>query len=142
MSRSLIVAAVTVAFAAGFVVHDAMPTAHAQTGSRVYELRTYTANEGKLDALHARFRDHTLRLFEKHGMENVVYFAPSDAPLAENTLVYLVAHDSREAATASWAAFGTDPEWIAARDASQVDGALVAGVESVFLTTTDYSPLR
>ena len=142
MSRTLILAALAVACAAGFLVRDLMPAVNAQAGARVYELRTYTANDGKLDALHARFRDHTLRLFEKHGMENVVYLAPTDAPLATNTLVYLLAHESREAAAASWAAFGADPEWIAARDASQVDGALVAGLESVFLTATDYSPMR
>ena len=142
MHRSLILGLVAVAFGAGFLVRDLVPAVEAQTGPRVYELRTYTANEGKLDALHARFRDHTLRLFEKHGMENVAYFAPSDDPLAGNTLVYLLAHDSREAAAASWAAFGADPEWIAARDASQVGGTLVAGIESVYMTATDYSPMR
>jgi hypothetical protein len=75
-------------------------------------------------------------------MQNVAYFAPTDDPLAANTLIYVIAHENRAAAVASWAAFGADPEWIAARDASQVDGALVAGVESVFMTATDYSPLR
>lgn len=142
MPRLLVLAALAAALVTGFLARDLVPAASAQAGPRVYELRTYTANDGKLDDLHARFRDHTLRIFEKHGMENVAYFAPTDDPLAANTLVYVIAHESRAAAAASWAAFGADPEWIAARDASQVNGPLVARVDSVFMTATDYSPLR
>ena len=142
MHRSIVFAALAAAIAMGLFAREFVPAASAQAAPRVYELRTYTAHDGKLDALHARFRDHTLRLFEKHGMENVAYFAPSDDPLAANTLVYVLAHESRTAAQASWAAFAADPEWIAARDASQVEGPLVASVVSVFMTATDYSPLR
>lgn len=117
------------------------PVAHAQ-GARVFELRTYTAPEGKLGELHARFRDHTLRIFQKHGMTNVAYFAPQDAPASQNTLVYLIAHPSREAAKENWAAFGKDPEWQKVAQESQVNGKIVASVQSMFLDATDYSPLK
>ena len=110
--------------------------------SRVYELRTYTAAPGKIEALHARFRNHTLKLFEKHGMKNVAYWAPSDDPLKANTLIYVVSHESREAAKKSWDAFRVDPDWIKARDASEVNGKLTAKVESVYMEATDYSPMK
>ena len=101
MRRLVTIVALAAAFAGGFVVRGVVPVepiAHAQAAGRVFELRTYTTNPGKLDALHARFRTHTLRIFEKHGMQNVGYFRPMDAPLADNTLVYIIAHKSREAA--------------------------------------------
>ena len=142
MHRYLLAAALAAAFVAGFVARGTGPELEAQGGPRVYELRTYTAPDGQLDRLHARFRNDTLRIFEKHGMENVIYLAPTDDPLAANTLVYLIAHASRAAAEASWDAFRSDPEWQAVRDASRVEGPLVSNVESVFLTTTDYSPMR
>jgi hypothetical protein len=105
----------------------------------VYELRTYTTLEGRLPALNARFRDHTLKLFEKHGMKNVVYLTPVDE---DNKLVYLLAHQSRDAAKKSFANFGADPDWKAAREASEKDGKIVAKVESVFFKPTDYSPMK
>ena len=114
----------------------------AQVPTRVFELRTYTANEGMLDALQARFRDHTLRLFEKHGMTNIGYWAPQDPPLSENTLVYILAHRDRRAAEASWAAFSRDPEWRRVSAESQRQGRLVSSVESVFMEATDYSPMK
>ena len=117
-------------------------TLNAQPAGRVFELRTYTAPDGKLGELHARFRNHTLRIFEKHGMTNVVYMSPMDAPAADNQLVYLLAHKSRDAAKASWAAFANDPEWKKVSSESQVNGRIVAKVDSVFLTATDYSPLK
>jgi len=107
-------------------------------GDRVYELRTYYANEGKLNALHARFRDHTCDLFEKHGMQNVAYWVPVDNQA--NTLVYIVSHASREAGKKSWGGFLKDPDWQAAYKASVRDGKLVRKIERVFLTATDYSP--
>ena len=116
--------------------------AEAQSSDRVFELRTYTTNPGRLDALHARFADHTIRLFERHGMTNIGYFTPHDAPLAENTLVYIIAHDSRETAEASWAAFIADPEWQRAYEESQRDGRIVEKLESGFLDATDYSQLK
>jgi hypothetical protein len=108
-------------------------------GGKVYELRTYTTNEGKLDALHSRFRDHTIRLFEKHGMKTVGYWIPVDK---SNTLVYMMVHESVAVADASWKAFFEDPEWQNAYAASIADGKLVAKVDSVFLRATEYSPLQ
>ena len=109
---------------------------------RVFEVRTYTANEGKLDELNARFRDHTLRLFEKHGMTNIGYWVPTDEPRSNDTLIYVLAHDSRDAAMKSWQAFSQDPEWQKARSESEVNGKLVAKVERVFVAPTDYSPMK
>lgn len=110
---------------------------------RVFELRTYTAGEGKLDGLDARFRDHTVKLFEKHGMKNLGYFHPLDADKgAGKTLIYFLAHDSREAAAASWKKFRDDVDWVKARTASEKNGKLTEKVESVFLKPTDYSALK
>jgi hypothetical protein len=111
--------------------------------SRCFELRTYVAAPGKFEALHARFRDHTSKLFVKHGMEIIGYWVPADAEKgATNTLVYLLAHKSREAAKASWTAFGNDPEWKKARAESEANGKLVEKAESVYLKATDYSPMK
>ena len=111
------------------------------TTSRVYELRTYHAHEGKLEALLARFRDHTTALFHRHGLEVIGYWVPveGDQP-STDTLVYLLAFESREQAKAAWAAFIADPDWKAARADSERDGPLVAGLESVYMTPTDFSP--
>ncbi|MEP7117327.1 MAG: NIPSNAP family protein [Acidobacteriota bacterium] len=128
-----------IGFAAGAVTQH---TLSAQAADRVFELRTYTAPEGKLGELHARFRNHTLRLFEKHGMSSVIYLAPMDAPASQNQLVYLLAHKSRAAATASWDGFRNDPEWKKVAAESQVNGPITSKVESVFLTPTDYSPMK
>jgi hypothetical protein len=112
------------------------------TAGQVYELRTYTTHPGRLPALLTRFRDHTTRIFEKHGMTNVGYWVPQNAPLSENTLIYVLAYPSREAARRSWEAFRNDPEWIRVRDASEADGKIVSKVESVFMDATDFSRLR
>ena len=109
---------------------------------RVFELRTYHALEGRLDALNARFRDHTVKLFEKHGITNIGYFSPQDPPLAGKTLIYLLAHPSREAAKKNLDAFRADPAWVKARDESEKSGKIVEKVESVFLDPTDFSPLK
>jgi uncharacterized protein YbaA (DUF1428 family) len=115
-------------------------TRAADSTARVYELRTYTAAPGKLAALQSRFRDHTLKIFERHGMVNVVYWTPLDAKDgAADKLVYLLEHKSRDAAKASWKSFSADPEWKDVSTKSQVDGKLVTKVESVFLTPTDFS---
>ena len=106
--------------------------------TRVYEMRVYYAAEGKLEALNARFRDHTVKLFEKHGIENVGYWEPIENP--ERKLIYFLAYPSREAREASWKAFKEDPEWQKAQKASEVDGKLVAKVETKFFKATDYSP--
>ena len=106
----------------------------------VYELRTYTTTPGNLPKLLARFRDHTLALFEKHGIVNVAYWVPQDADKgAANTLVYLVKHKSRDAAAESWKAFAADPEWIKVKNASEAQGKIVDHIDSIFLAKTDYS---
>lgn len=105
---------------------------------RLFEMRTYYAAEGKLEALHSRFRDHTVGLFERHGMTNIGYWTPVDNP--QRQLVYLLAYPDRKARTAAWKAFFADPQWKAAFQASEVDGKLVERVESLFLEATDYSP--
>lgn len=110
------------------------------TDTAVYELRIYHTYEGKLPALLARFRDHTTKLFEKHGMKNVAYWTATDDPQKSNTLVYILAHPSREAADANWKSFRVDPDWIAARDQSEAAGKLVEKIDSTFLTPTDFSP--
>lgn len=115
--------------------------------ARVFELRTYTAAPGRLDALNARFRGHTVALFQKHGMINVGYWTKmQDQKDADTTLIYVLAHKSKEAAAASFKAFGADPDWIAARKASEekAGGSLTVpnGVKSVFMTATDYSPIK
>jgi len=112
------------------------------TAGRVFELRAYTAAPGKMDALNARFREHTAKLFEKHGMSNIGYWNPADLKEAGNKLVYLLAFPSQEAADASWKAFRADPEWKTVQKASEQNGKLVTKVESVFLKPTDYSPLK
>ncbi len=106
--------------------------------SRIFELRTYHANQGKLEALEKRFRDHTVALFEKHGMTNVAYWVPTDN--SESVLVYLMAYPNREARDAMWKAFKDDPDWKAAYAASTADGKLVGKVDQLFLEMTDYSP--
>ena len=115
--------------------------AEAQSGNRVFELRTYTAHPGRIDDVHARFADHTGALLERHGMTNIGYISPQDSPLSENTLIYILAHDSRAAAEASWAAFREDPEWQRVSEESRRDGPLVENVVSVFMDPTYYSQM-
>jgi hypothetical protein len=111
-----------------------------QSTTAVYELRIYHVYEGKLDDVLRRFREHTTKLFEKHGMKNVAYWTPTDEPLKGKTLVYILAHPSREAATANWQAFRDDPEWQSVRDKSEANGKLVEKIDSTYLVMTDFSP--
>jgi hypothetical protein len=110
------------------------------TSDRIFELRSYIAAPGKRDALERRFQDHTLSLFEKHGIGVVGFFVSADGD--QDALIYLCDYPNREAATASWAAFQADPEWIEAKRQSEVDGPLTSKIESQFLQPTSYSPLR
>jgi NIPSNAP len=110
--------------------------------TRVFELRTYHAAPGKMDALNSRFRDHTCALFKKHGMTIVGFWNPSDAKEADKTLIYILAFPSREAADKSWKDFAADPEWKKAKEASEKEGRLVEKVERVFMNPTDYSPMK
>jgi len=105
---------------------------------KVFELRTYTTAEGKLPNLLARFRDHTMEIFETHEMANVGYWVPQDL---DNTLIYIIAHESRAAADENWEAFGSDPEWQRVSEESQRDGRIVSNVERVFMSATDFSPI-
>jgi len=114
--------------------------AAAPGSTAVYELRIYHTYEGKLDDLLARFREHTMHLFEKHGIKNIAYWTPTDDPLKGKTLFYVIAHPSREAATANWKAFVEDPDWVSVRDKSEANGKLVEKVDSTFLLLTDFSP--
>ena len=109
---------------------------------RVFEMRTYYAHPGKVSALHERFRKHTCKLFEKHGMTIIGFWSPTDAKEAENKMVYILAFPSRAAAKKSWDAFRNDPDWKAVKDASEKDGPLVMRVVSEYLSPTDYSPLK
>ena len=128
--------------AAMAVLGGVLSSPAAAQGGRVYELRTYTAHEGRLDALLARFRNHTLRLFEKHGMKNIGYWIPADPEQSKNTLIYVLEHRSMEAAKKSWDAFRSDPEWVRVRDESEASGKIVQKVEAVYMTATDFSPMK
>ncbi len=110
----------------------------AETDSRIFEMRTYYSPSGKLDDLHARFRDHTTKLFEKHGMTNVGYWVPIDNP--DNRLIYILAYPSRDAREASWKKFLGDPAWTDVKKKTEANGPIVSKVDSVFLAATDYSP--
>lgn len=114
-----------------------MMTLAAET--RIYELRTYHTVPGRLDALIARFRDHTIRIFEKHGMINVGYWVPKDTP---NTLIYIISHKDAAAAKQNWDDFRKDPQWVKARTESEASGKIVEKVDSVFMEPTDFSKLK
>ena len=140
----LALAGSTVIFVAGLSAGSLLQSgiAHAQAGKHVYELRTYTAPEGKLGELNSRFRNHTVGIFNKHGMKSVLYMTPQDAPDSANTLIYVLEHPSREAAKKAWADFQADPEWQKVRTESEVNGRLTSKVVSVFADPTDYSPMK
>lgn len=126
----------------GYVVGRASTTdaVVAQQGStRVFELRTYTTPEGKLDQLNARFRDHTRRIFDRHNMTSIGYWTPVDTP---NTLIYILAHRSVDEAKKNWEAFRTDPEWQKVRAATEAQGLTGIKVESRFMRATDYSAIK
>ncbi|MCO6454390.1 MAG: NIPSNAP family protein [Pirellulaceae bacterium] len=113
-----------------------------EPAGKLYELRIYKTHPGRLDALNKRFREHTNRLFVKHGMELVGYWTPAEGDDAADTLIYILAYPNREAREAAWKGFLNDPDWKKARDASEQDGKIVLKVESKFLSPTDYSPLK
>ena len=148
--RLLLISFVIAVFGFGFVAgrssHPHTIAAAAVTRpegpGKVFELRTYTTNEGKLDALQARFRNHTIKLFEKHGMTSIGYWVPEDLPLAQHTLIYIIAHPSREAAKKNWEEFRSDPEWQKVKAESEASGSIVSKVDSVYMRATDYSALK
>ena len=114
--------------------------ATAAESDMVYELRVYHCYEGKLPDLLKRFREHTTKIFEKHGMKNVAYWLPTDEPQKSNTLIYVLAHPSRDAAATNWKAFSADTEWQAVQKASEANGKIVEKVDSTFMVLTDFSP--
>ena len=130
---------------AGLLLAAFLQCAHAADApapARVFEIRTYHCLPGRLEALHKRFREHTMKIFEKHGMTNVAYWTFEDSPAKESTLIYVISHASREQAKKNWDEFRNDPEWKAVAAASEADGKIVEKVDSVFVDATDYSPLR
>jgi len=148
--RLLLISFVIAVFAFGFVAGKSShpdtiavaADARAEGPGKVFELRTYTTNEGKLDALQARFRDHTIKLFKKHGMTSIGYWVPEDSPLAQHTLIYIISHPSREAAKKNWEEFRSDPEWQKVKAESEASGQIVSKVDSVYMRATDYSALK
>ena len=145
MTKTSFAFIVCAVFAAGIIAQAVFTPEPVQAaGNRVFEIRTYTTPPGKLDALKARFRDHTIKVFDKYGMKSVGYWVPQDAPLKDNTLIYVLSHESREAAAKSWAAFRVDADWVKAKAESEKDGPLTVqgGVTSVFVDPTDFSPLK
>jgi NIPSNAP. len=144
LTKLSLIAIVVAAFGAGALIRSVFVpavTLHAAE-NRVFEIRTYTTPPGKLDALKVRFRDQTIPIFNRHDMTSVGYWVPQDAPLSQNTLIYVLAHPSREAAAKNWAAFRADPEWVKAKADSEKDGPLTTNVVSVFANPTDFSPLK
>ena len=144
-TRGFLAPAITAVFLVGFslgTVFQSRGIVKAQGAGTAFELRTYTAPEGKLGDLQKRFRDHTRRIFDKHGMKSIGYWIPQDAPQSQNTLIYILQHPSRDAAKKNWADFQADPEWQKVSAESQVNGRIVSKVESVFMEATDYSPIK
>src|SRR5262249_46076451 len=120
-SRFIVAAFVLTSFTILATSHIAHTQTSTSAAPRVFEIRTYTAEDGKLDALNARFRDHTTKLFEKHGITSIGYWVPADEPRSKNTLIYVVAHASRDAAKQNWEEFQTDPEWQKVKAESEAD---------------------
>ncbi len=138
LSRTCAIAAL--AFAAGSLLTKEI-SVYAQS-SHVYELRVYHTLPGRLPALESRFRDHTISIFNRHHMTSIGYWVPQDAAQKDNTLIYILAHDSRESAKQNWSEFGKDPEWQQVSKASEADGKIVEKVDSTYMNPADYSPLK
>jgi len=113
---------------------------NSNSAGSVFELRVYHAAPGKLSELEARFCDHTVKLFERHGITNVAYWTPVDEPEKSKTLIYILQHPSREAAAANWKSFQDDPEWKSVKEKSEANGKLVESIDSTYMALTDFSP--
>jgi hypothetical protein len=116
-------------------------TAHAEN-SRVFELRVYHTYPGRLTALQTRFREHTVTIFNKHHMTSIGYWVPQDSPQNENTLIYILAHESRDSAKKNWAEFVADPEWQQVAKASEADGKIVEKIDSTYMNPADFSQIQ
>lgn len=124
-----------------FVLHGvSMSQENPEQNNRIFEMRTYYSHPGRMNALDARFRDHTCKLFEKHGIQLVGFWKPKEK--SEEVMVYILAYPSKEAADKSWKAFREDPVWIKAKEGSEKSGPIVKKVESVFMSPADYSPIK
>lgn len=156
MSRLLLAPALVIAFLAGTRVPQQAPADRPAgrnvtmksakpanpAAQRVFELRTYHTLPGRLNALNARFRDHTMAIFRRHGMTSVGYWIPVDSAASGNTLIYIISHASRVQADSNWAAFNRDPEWQRVAAASERDGKIIDHIERVYMSATDYSPIK
>jgi hypothetical protein len=137
-----IIESITSVFMTAADVIPKINAANASGKDRLFELRTYTCLPGRFPNIVSRFQDHTFKLFEQHQMENIAYFKSEEVDSAQPKLVYIVAHQSQQAATKSWAEFRVDPTWIAARDASEKDGKIIEKVESIFLKPLSFSKIK
>jgi hypothetical protein len=149
MKKLILVAATTAMLPCSLTAQDKpagptlAPSPSLAKDSRCFELRTYYAVPGKLEALHARFRNHTMGLFKKHGMEVVGFWGATDKEQgSENTLLYVLAFPNRAARDRAWASFVADPEWLRVRAESEKDGKILEKLESVILMATDYAPVK
>jgi NIPSNAP len=140
-SRKILAAMLFAGLGASVLIADS-PKGEKKMDTRIFELRTYHAAPGKMEALNSRFRDHTCELFKKHGITIIGFWNPSEATDADKTLIYLLAFPSKEAADRSWKDFNADPEWNQVKEASEKEGRLVEKIDRVFLNPTDYSPLK
>ena len=140
VSGALIVLLVALAFAGRTA--NAAEKSSEEKSPRLFELRTYTTHEGKLDDLHKRFSNHTNRLFKKHGMDLIGYWTPAVGPESKNTLVYMLAYPNMQARKKAWSGFLNDPAWKKAFKESRADGPIVKKVVSKFLNPTDYSSIK
>ena len=113
-----------------------------QPPSHIYELRLYHAHEGKMDALKARFGDHTDAIFRRHNMKNIGYWVPEDAPDSQNLFIYILEHPSRAEAEKNWAAFQADPEWKKVKAESEANGPLVDHIDRYLMAPTSFSALK
>jgi len=138
--RTLLQAIPAATFLSASLWASSRDNANPEPSTGVYELRVYHAAQGKLPELLARFREHTIKIFDRHGMKSVAYWTPVDEPEKSNTLLYILYHPSREAAAANWKSFGDDPEWKSVHDKSEANGKLVDKVDSTFMALTDFSP--
>jgi NIPSNAP len=141
ISIAVIAAASFAAGSLATVGFSHLQSVHAAS-DRVFELRVYHVLPGRLAALQARFRDHTIAIFKRHGMTSVGYWVPQDSPASENTLIYILAHPSRDTANQHWKEFRDDPEWQKVSKESEADGKIVEKVDSTFMTPTDYSAIK
>jgi len=155
MPRSLVVAAILLAActsageraattgdSAGSAAAAPAAATTTPTAERVFEIRTYITLPGRLEALNARFRNHTVGIFAKHGMTSIGYWIPLDSARASNTLIYIIAHASRAQADRNWEAFDQDPEWQRVARESEADGPIIDRIERVYVAATDYSPMK